>query len=240
MEKDKKDKKKAFLIALGLGAAGTAAYFFIKKGSESNSGGSVVQDTSNVGKTTLPSKKKKKLLPVKSTASPSVPVVYEPFVPKDIAEKIKSAGENKNLTLVLQLLKKIKSRADYMLVNKEYEHLRYWGNKSIVTDLLVDFFTSESDKAQIRKEILRMGLAYDSATDKWSIPQNLSGYKTVYTIKTITTTYVEDSTRTKRLIIKPNTILGIKIYSSNGMTFFKATDNKAYSVPTKDVIAIKQ
>jgi len=134
----------------------------------------------------------------------------------------------------LSLLQKIKNRADYLLVDLKYEHLRYWGNKSIVSDLLTVFFTSEADKQKIRNEFLRMGLVQDKVTGKWSVPQNLTGLTPYRDIITLVKTYVVDK-KGNRIPVKKSTILGEEISMANGMTCFKAIDGSTGWVPAKDV-----
>lgn len=233
------NKKKIVLTALGVGAVGTLAFFAINKTKNAESTPAETVDTTAPPKKkilSLPKKRKTTLLPsAKTTTLPAAPVSYEPFVPKDIAKSIKDAGESKDIGKAINLLQKMRSRADYMLVNAEYEHLRYWGNVSIVTDLLTNFFKDDAiSQGKIRTEFLRMGLVQDKVTGKWSVPQNLTGLKIYKDIITMTDTYVIDNKR-RRIAVNRNTILGEEVSRGNGMTWFKALDGTINSVPTATV-----
>ncbi len=244
-EREKKgiNGKKIMLVALGVGVVGTAAFFAIKKTSSSpdDSGSDNIDPAPTPVKKKISLFSKKKSLPSKgtsqsnttlpATADNSDPASSEPFVPKDLAKSLLDSGEQKNLPGVISILKKMKNTSDYWLVNNIYKTLRWWGNKTIVTDLLEsDFKDDENAKALIRKEFLRMGLKQDSATQKWS----LSGFRIHNDIITLKNTYVADR-QGNRIAVKKNTILGEEIAVSNGMTWFKAVDGTIGSVPAKDV-----
>lgn len=152
------------------------------------------------------------------------------FNPQDLAQRLYSHANLKNLSGVLEVLRQIKSVSEYSSVNEAYKKLSLI-SKTIVTHLLDTAFVEDSNaKEKIKGEFLRMGLKYSSATGKWS----LAGLGAIRDIVTITDTYVVDRNQNK-IKVKKNTILGDEQQIENGMTLFRAIDNSLALVPTAHV-----
>jgi peptidoglycan hydrolase-like protein with peptidoglycan-binding domain len=151
------------------------------------------------------------------------------FNPGDIAQKLYSAAQAKNLDAVLFQLSQIKSVADYSAVNEYYKKQGFI-SKTIVTDLLdYAFKANESAKQQLRNEFLRMGLKMDDS-GRWSL-QGIPVFKDLITLRE---TFVIDSS-SNRIPVKRNTILGDEVKVQNGITWFRSVDNSILKVPTQDV-----
>jgi|GEM_PF-1229384 hypothetical protein len=156
----------------------------------------------------------------------SVQVVFNPSA---LAESLYKGAQAKNLAQVMDILKQLKSVAEYSAVNEYYKKQSFI-SKTIVTDLLEYAFKSnEAAKVQIRNEFLRIGLKV-SSTGTWSL-QGIRLYKDLVTIRE---TVVTDA-RNNRIPVRRNTILGDELEVANGMTWFKSIDNSILKVPTQDV-----
>lgn len=152
------------------------------------------------------------------------------FNPQDLAQRLYSHANLQNLSGVLEVLKQIKSVAEYTSVNEAYKKLSLV-SKTIVTHLLDGAFATDfMAKDKIKGEFLRMGLKYSTATGKWS----LAGLGQIRDIITITDTYVVDRNQ-NRIKVRKNTILGDEQKIENGMTLFRAIDNSLALVPTAHV-----
>ena len=156
----------------------------------------------------------------------SVQVVFNPSA---LAESLYKGAQAKNLAQVMDILKQLKSVAEYSAVNEYYKKQSFI-SKTIVTDLLEYAFKSnEAAKVQVRNEFLRIGLKVSSA-GTWSL-QGIRLYKDLVTIRE---TVVTDA-RNNRIPVRRNTILGDELEVANGMTWFKSIDNSILKVPTQDV-----
>jgi len=131
---------------------------------------------------------------------------------KKLADALYNAVESTNLSQALSSLKQMNSVADYTAVNKEFENNTIgFVTKTLVNGLL-DAFSDESQKVQIRLEFTRMGLKYDGT--KWS----LSGLER-HSIITIADTQVFEKGGTATHVVA-NTILGEGIGIKNGWVYF--------------------
>lgn len=154
--------------------------------------------------------------------------------PHEIGRKLYEAAKAKNFDAVISQLRMLSSVSDYSAANTTFKNAQVFSvAKSIVTYLLDDAFSSNStSKEALRAEFLRMGLK-SSASDpiheegKWS----LSGIRKFKDVITLVDTYVIAS-GDKKIRVSKNTILGEETAISNGMTYFKAIDQKEYSAPT--------
>lgn len=151
------------------------------------------------------------------------------FNPSDVATRLYRAAQSKTLSLVLAILKEIKSVSEYSVVNDYYKKQTIV-SKTIVNDLLsYAFVKDESAKSQLKNEFLRIGLKMDSS-GTWSL-QGIQLYKDLITLRE---TVVTD-TRNNRIPVRRNTILGDEIKVENGLTWFRSVDDSVLSVPTQDV-----
>ena len=236
-KKEENNRKKIMMLAIGVGALGTGTYLYLNKDNNgttadtnSNTGNTGSKSTTKVIKKTvkklLPSKTTKSL-PANSTSAATKTAAPANFNAKDLATLIHNGATSTNLAVVLSGLKQITNTSDYYLVDKEYEKLKWWGNKSIVTDLIDSFSSNSASQEAIRNEFRRIGLQQNTATGKWSL-QGIPNYKDIITLSS---TYVLDASG-KKIPVKQNTILGELISAANGLTMFKGLDGKNYYVPT--------
>lgn len=117
-----------------------------------------------------------------------------------LADTLYHAVENTDLASALSALKQMNSVNDYSAVNKVFETYTIgFVSKTLVNGLL-DAFSDESPKQQIRAEFTRMGLKYDGS--KWSL-SGLPGYRLI----TNRNTEVCDK-QGKTIAVKHNTLLG--------------------------------
>lgn len=151
------------------------------------------------------------------------------FNPASLASALYKAAQSKNLNEVLNLLRQIKSVAEYSSVNDYYKKQGFI-SKTIVTDLLEYAFKGNTTaKEKIRNEFLRIGLKVNSA-GTWSL-QGIRLYKDIITLRE---TIVTDS-RNNKIPVRKNTILGDGLETANGMTSFRSVDNSILKVPTQDI-----
>jgi hypothetical protein len=150
------------------------------------------------------------------------------FNPQDLAKRLYRASDAKDIDTVLSILKQLKSTSDYSAVNDYYKRQGFV-SKTIVTDLLdIAFNEDETSKEEIKTELSRVGLKVDDA-GRWT----LSGlrFKDLITLRA---TVVTDS-KSNKIPVKRNTILGNELSVANGMTWFRSIDNEVLRVPTQDV-----
>jgi hypothetical protein len=145
---------------------------------------------------------------------------------KDIAKAIYDAVENNNndtdkgFAAAVKTLKRINNTDDYKKVNAVFEaNYKFWGtlwevSKSIVTELL-DNYTASDQKVSLRLEFSRIGLKYDSNSEKWSLP--LSGLP--YQLITTSDTEVLDKNGAA-IKVKANTLLGNPVGTRKGWLYF--------------------
>jgi len=88
----------------------------------------------------------------------------------------------KNYTKVLSLLKKMQSVEDYTSANEVFKQDRINGVRQTIVNGLLNTFTTDTQKQQVKFEFLRIGLQFDG--NKWS----LSGFdgKPIVTIEATT------------------------------------------------------
>lgn len=84
-----------------------------------------------------------------------------------IAAKLLDAANRKDLSTILNQLKLLKTKEDYRQVSEIFSQSRLRGVRQTLVNGLLDTFTSETQKQQIRYEFVRMGLKYDGT--KWSL-----------------------------------------------------------------------
>lgn len=160
-----------------------------------------------------------------------------------VGYKLFDAAKAKNITATLAFLKSLNSVTDYTSASKGFQ-LRPWkaevsttwyGMPSVsaarftLVNGLLDAFTAQSDKHQLRAEFRRMGLketvknndpvAYDST---WS----LSGLgKAHRNIRTTMKALISDGFNV-RVEVPARTILGQWLSSGNGFTRFRTIDGR--------------
>jgi len=155
---------------------------------------------------------KKKGLPSEIDESTYNVIVGSATDYKQLADTLYNAVENTDLPSALSALRQMKTTDDYSAVNKIFEtHTIGFVSKTLVNGLL-DAFSDDSQKQQIRLEFTRMGLKYDGS--KWS----LSGIDRESIITTRATEISEKNGKT--IQVPPNIVLGFIVSSENGWTYF--------------------
>lgn len=156
-----------------------------------------------------------------------------PFNPLTVAQKLYTQAKLKDYNGVMDTLALFKTKEDYKAAVAHYRTISEADSrvtKTIVTDLLSIAFKNDTTKKEaIKKEFLRMGLTMD-VNGNFS----LTGFPQKKLI-TLVDTIVHDP-RGYKVYVKKNTVLGIEEYLANGIAYFKATDNRTYGVPNKDII----
>jgi hypothetical protein len=99
-----------------------------------------------------------------------------------LGKDLYSATVAKNYTKVLSLLKKMQSVEDYTSANEVFKQDRINGVRQTIVNGLLNTFTTDTQKQQVKFEFLRIGLQFDG--NKWS----LSGFdgKPIVTIEATT------------------------------------------------------
>ncbi len=139
------------------------------------------------------------------------------FDPKQLGTQLYQAAMAKNLSKVLELLKKIKSVSDYSSVSEAFKVYRINAVRMTLVNGLLSVFTTESDKQQIRMQFTRMGLKYDGKA--WS----LSGIEANHIITIKPAVVWKDSTTP--ITVPSNMVLGTPISEKNGYVLFQSLDN---------------
>jgi len=119
---------------------------------------------------------------------------------QQLADALYNAVESTDLSSALKALKQMNSVSDYEAVNKIFETNSIgFVSKTIVNGVL-DAFSDENQKQQIRSEFTRMGLKYDGT--KWSL-SGIPGYQII----TITPTTVCEKNG-RKIKVGANIVLG--------------------------------
>ena len=84
-----------------------------------------------------------------------------------LGTKLYNATVRRDFSIVLSLLKKIKSSADYSTVSESFKRYRLNGVRQTLVNGLLSIFKSSSQKEQLRLAFATMGLTYDGS--KWSL-----------------------------------------------------------------------
>ncbi|MBK6834055.1 MAG: hypothetical protein IPG89_07195 [Bacteroidetes bacterium] len=133
----------------------------------------------------------------------------------------------KNLTKLLEQLKRIKNVEEYKGVNDLFKTIRLFGVRQTIVNGTLNNFSDDTSKQLIRQEFIRMGLKYDGS--KWS----LSGVYSRQLITNSPTTIRSNSNA--ELDVPENTLLGVEIKSIGGLTTFKTINHELLTVPTKHI-----
>lgn len=143
-----------------------------------------------------------------------------------IGKDLYSAATAKNYNKVLSLLKQLQSTEDYATANEVFKSDRINGVRQTIVNGLLNTFTSDTQKQQIKFEFLRMGLQFDG--NKWS----LSGFdgKPIITAET-TTVWVNAVEGVK---VPAKMVLGNEVSRRLDYTLFE-NNGKYFLVNTKSV-----
>ena len=145
----------------------------------------------------------------------------------DIAKKIWYNTSIKNLNGLLSELKRIKTTEEYKTVNELFKKVRLNGVRQTIVNAALSVFDDETSKQLIRNEFTRIGLKYNG--EKWS----LSGMSNKQLITVYPTTI--RNAKGDSIEIPEQTILGVELSDSAGITAFSTIDNQTLYVPSKHV-----
>ena len=157
----------------------------------------------------------------KSTKSNST--VVDPSL---IAKVLYKSATEKNLSQVLSALKLIRNRENYSAVSKEFQQYRMDGVRKTLVNGMLDSFSNEGQKQQIRLEFSKMGLKYDGET--WSLSG--IGGMTLITRKDAPVW----RTPYEKAEVPAKTILGTEIGELNGFTAFE-NNGERFLVNTQNI-----
>jgi hypothetical protein len=138
--------------------------------------------------------------------------------PTTISKKLHDSATAKNISQVVSTMKGMKNTDDYSAVSNDFKanYLINGVHQTLVNGML-NSFSDEKQKQQIRLEFLRMGLKYDGK--KWA----LAGLGDIPTGKEIISTEKTTAYTAKgngRIIIPENIVLGKKEFTLNGWVYF--------------------
>lgn len=122
------------------------------------------------------------------------------------------AASKKDFNLVLSLLTQIKSSGDYSIVSESFKRNRLGSVRQTLVTGLLNVFTTNSQKEQLRLSFARMGLVYDG--QKWSM-SGLDGIPII----TIRPTNIWINPR-QPIRVASSTILGQEITRRHGYVVF--------------------
>ena len=143
-----------------------------------------------------------------------------------LAGKLLDAAERQDFNATLALLKQLNSKEDYRQVNAVFSQERLHGVRQTLVTGLLNSFSSESQKQQIRYEFIRMGLKYDGS--KWS----LDGFdgRPIVTVEP-TNVWIN---ATENLAVPPMMVLGAEVSRKLDYTLFE-NNNRYFLVATKSI-----
>ena len=143
-----------------------------------------------------------------------------------LGKDLYNATAQKNYSKVLSLLKKMQSVEDYTSANEVFKQDRIDGVRQTIVNGLLNTFTTDTQKQQIKFEFLRIGLQFDG--NKWS----LSGFdgKAIVTIEKATV-WVN---ATEGVKVPARMVLGNEVTRRLDYTLFE-NNGKYFLVNTKSV-----
>jgi hypothetical protein len=145
-----------------------------------------------------------------------------------LGKDLYSATVQKNYSKALSLLKKMQSVEDYTSANEVFKQDRINGVRQTIVNGLLNTFTTDSQKQQIKFEFLRIGLQFDG--NKWS----LSGFdgKAIVTTETATVWVNEtDGVKVPERMVLGNEVsrkLDYTLFENNGKYFLVNTKSVTY------------
>jgi hypothetical protein len=109
-------------------------------------------------------------LPSAPSTQPTTPALASNLPPAvidkiDIAKNLWQFATTKNLTKVIEQLKRIDDKEEYKGVNDLFKTIRLRGIRQTIVNGLLNSFQDDTAKQLIRQEFTRIGLTYDG--DKW-------------------------------------------------------------------------
>lgn len=143
-----------------------------------------------------------------------------------LAGKFLTAAVNGNFSTVLSLLKQLKTKEDYRQVSETFVQYRLRGVRQTLVNGLLNTFTNESQKQQIRYEFIRMGLKYDGK--QWSL-DGFDGRPIVTTEPT--NVWIS---ATENVGVQASVVLGAEVTRKLDYTLFE-NNGRYFLVATKSI-----
>jgi hypothetical protein len=143
-----------------------------------------------------------------------------------LANKFLSAAATGDFNAVLTLLKQLKSKEDYRQVSEIFVQYRLRGVRQTLVNGLLNTFTNEKQKEQIRYEFIRMGLKYDGK--QWSL-DGFDGRPIVTT--EATNVWIS---ATENVGVQASVVLGAEVTRKLDYTLFE-NNGKYFLVATKSI-----
>ena len=125
---------------------------------------------------------------------------------RGIATALAQSTLQRNFTHALTHLSRITTAQDYTAISEQYKNIRHGPVRyqSLLTGMF-KVFSNPAQQAQLRLTFRRMGLIYDAAADKWSVPKGLSGLPLgILTTRAATLVYKEG----RAIKVPANMVLG--------------------------------
>jgi len=142
---------------------------------------------------------------------------------KKLGQDIYGAYDTQNYTLAKELLAKIKTAGEYDIASKAFkEKFGIFSTTKSIVEGLLQTFSTESQRNELRNEFLRIGLIYDGSI--WSLPPVLDGLET-YNLVTTCQTHVW-VTAEDTVAVDAGTLLGKMIMERFGYTCFENNGKK--------------
>jgi hypothetical protein len=143
-----------------------------------------------------------------------------------LANKLLTAAAGSDFNAVLSLLKQLKSKEDYRQVSDVFVQYRLRGVRQTLVNGLLNTFTNEKQKEQIRYEFIRMGLKYDGK--QWSL-DGFDGRPIVTTEPT--NVWIS---ATENVGVQASVVLGAEVSRKLDYTLFE-NNGKYFLVATKSI-----
>lgn len=143
-----------------------------------------------------------------------------------LASKLLLAADRGDFAGTINLLKQLNTKEDYRQVSDLFSQQRLRGVRQTLVNGLLDSFTNENQKQQIRYEFIRMGLKYDG--NKWS----LAGFdgRPVVTIEP-TNVWIN---ATESVSVPAMMVLGAEVSRKLDYTLFE-NNNRYFLVATRSI-----
>ncbi len=134
----------------------------------------------------------------------------------------------KNYSKVLSLLKKMQSVEDYTSANEVFKQNRINGVRQTIVNGLLNTFTTDTQKQQIKFEFLRIGLQFDG--NKWSL-SGFDGKSIVTTENTTVWVNATEGVKVPARMVLGNEVtrrLDYTLFENNGKYFLVTSSTVTY------------
>lgn len=138
--------------------------------------------------------------------------------PVAVSKKLHDSATSKNISQVVATMKGMKNTDDYSAVSNDFkENYLINGVHQTLVNGMLNSFSDEKQKQQIRLEFLRMGLKYDGK--KWALA-GLDGIPYRAEILSTEKTMAYTAKGNGKIAIPENIVLGKKEFTLNGWVYF--------------------